>query len=186
MYAVRMPSVGAMRRSVTTLRHLSVAFPIAGIVVSAAVPLVRYGVMQRDEQVAIAMLDRVRELQTASRHHAGGYAADTVSLTAPCDAGTPALSDDSLRLLSEAGYELLVRRAAEATVVGRDCRGREIVSDYYVAAAPTAASAAARQAFAGRSGGSLYLLVDGIAPREQEIDSGLAIPLEARKTFRIP
>ena len=165
---------------------MRVAVPLVGIVVAAGVPLVRYAAMERHEQTAIATVRDVIEAQRTYRERSGGFASDVSGLTTVCDASTPVLANDVLTALSSAGYNLELRAAQRAAVIGRDCHGRALVSDFYVAASPRTPSGAARQAFAALSDGRVYLFVDGIAPREHDIESGLPIPLDARESFRIP
>jgi hypothetical protein len=160
--------------------------PLLGIVIAAAAPLVRYAVMEQHEQTAIDVLRDVHDAQEIFHRATGGYAADISSLTTPCGTTAAALEEDVLDRLNRAGYALQLRPAEHATVVGRDCHGRDVTSDYYLTGAPLSAFVAGREAFATRSDGRFYLLVDGIAPREREIENGLAIPLDSRDSFRIP
>jgi hypothetical protein len=164
----------------------SLVVPLVGSVVAVTVPVVRYALIDRSERAAIAALHSIHDAQQMYHRTSGGYAADLRSLTDACVGQPPALAADVLLRLTQAGYALALRASADAAVTGRDCHGRALVSDYYVAAAPAAPGVLPRQAFAGRSDRQLYLFVDGIAPREAEIASGLAIPLAARETFKIP
>jgi hypothetical protein len=168
------------------VQWVSVVIPIVGIVVACGVPLVRYALAERYERTAIDVLQRVQQAQAAFRDRSGGYASDVASLTTPCTRGDVSLSPDVLSTLSAAGYALALRPAAGTGVVGQDCHGRDLVQDYYITAAPISVVVAARQAFAGRRDGRLYLFFDGVPPREEDMASGLATPLELRESFRIP
>jgi hypothetical protein len=71
-------------------------------------------------------------------------------------------------------------------VVGIDCHGRQLTSDYYVAAEP-ANEFTGLLAFAATSRGRVYVFFDGIAPAERDMDAGgLAVPLDTLDTFKIP
>lgn len=159
--------------------------PVAGICIAAAIPLALYGVRDRRERAAIEVMRRIQQAQDAFRDTTGGFASDIASLQVPCVTGAPALADDAVTTLGSVGYSLELRRRRGAVDTGRDCHGRPVVSDYYVAAAPQSATVA-RQAFAGVGTGRLYLFFDGVAPRERDIDSGLPTPVEARESFKIP
>jgi hypothetical protein len=164
----------------------TIGFPLAGCLVAAAVPLVRYAGMQRDERVAIDVMAQVQGAQAVFQNRSGGFATNAASLTAVCDGREPALSLAVLAGLAAAGYGLQLRAAEGATVSGRDCLGGDVATDYYAAIAPLSPATRARQAYASRGDGRVYLFVDGLAPRERDIASGLATPLEARESFRIP
>jgi hypothetical protein len=166
--------------------RLTSLLALVGTVVAAAVPLIRYAGMERDERTAIRVLQRVHAAQVEFQRRTGGFAIDPASLTTACPGAQAVLPSESLAELADADYSFELRAPAGAIVNGRDCQGREIASDYYVAAAPRSAAAAGRQAFAGRSDGRLHLFYDGIAPRETDIAAGLATPLELRETFKIP
>jgi hypothetical protein len=168
------------------MRWVAVVVPLVGTLVAAGVPLVRYALMERHEQTAIAVLQRVQEAQAAFQRRAGGYASRIESLTIACEGGEPLLRDDGLAALAGAGYSFTLRPADRARALVRDCHGHDIVSDYYVAAAPSSPAVAARQAFAGRADQPLHFFVDGIAPLERDIERGLATPLALRESFRIP
>ena len=178
-----------MERPVVLYAHhvkWTVVLPLVGGIIAAAVPLVRYAHMRRDERVAIDVMAQMHGAQVAFQRRAGGFATDETSLTTRCDGHEPALSRDVLGRLEAAGYGLQVRAAEGAGVTGRDCLGRDVATDYYVAIAPLSPATRARQAFASRGDGRVYLFVDGLAPRERDMTSGLATPLEARDSFRIP
>jgi hypothetical protein len=164
----------------------TIGLPLVGTLVAAAVPLVRYARMQRDEGVAIDVMARVQGAQAAFQRLTGGFATDAASLTRACEGSEPVLAPDVLSGLTAAGYGLLLRAAEGAIIGGRDCLGRDLASDYYAAVAPLSPETVARQAFASRGDGRIYLFVDGLAPRERDMASGLATPLEARDSFKIP
>jgi hypothetical protein len=165
---------------------VSVLVPLVGILTAAGVPLARYALMERHERTAVAVLQRVQAAQAQFHRRAGGYASDAASLTTACPGETPVLPAESVQALGAAGYTLTVRPAQGAAAVGMDCHGRAVVADYYVAAAPTSSRVAAREAFAGRGDGRLYVFFDGLAPREADLGTGLATPLDARDALRIP
>jgi type II secretory pathway pseudopilin PulG len=167
------------------MRALSVVIPIVGIVFMAGVPLWRYAERERNERGAIDALHAVHAAQRAYRAAGSGYATDIAALSAPCGGVAP-LAGDVLERLAAFGYTVRLRAAEGARATGSDCQGRGTSSDYYLAASPVSAHTAARQAFAGRADGRLYLFVDGIAPREADMDGGLATPVELRESFRIP
>lgn len=164
---------------------IRIIVPVVGIVATSSVPLVRYTVREQHERRAIALVDELRAAQSALRLQSGGYAVDVETLLTACG-GAPPLAVDVRPQLADADYELELRAAAGARVIGSDCAGHPLVSDYFVAASPASAASAARQAISGRSGGGLYVFFDGIAPREADLDSGLPTPVVARESFRIP
>jgi hypothetical protein len=83
-------------------------------------------------------------------------------------------------------YSLVLRRAANATATGADCHGRPTASDYYAAAEPPPEFGGAH-AYGMTSRGRVYVFFDGLAPRESDMArDGLAVPLDALETFRIP
>ena len=159
--------------------------PLGVIVVAVGAPLWRHVEKGRDERAAIEAVLRVREAQDRFQRRTGGYATELSSLTVGCD-GVHELSEEALLGLNRAGYALQLRASEAAAVIARDCRGRPLSDDYYVAAAPVDASRPGQQAFSARSQGDVFLFYDGIAPRESEMNSGLATPLAQRDTFKIP
>jgi hypothetical protein len=164
-----------------------VLVPLAGILVSVAVPLVRYAQKQRDERIAIEVLTEVRAAQERFRTHSGGYATDTASLLEGCGSSRPAMDDRTLGRLSDSGYTLELRAAHGLTALpGRDCHGRSLTSDYYAAVAPVNVSRAAQQAFAAQARGDIFIFYDGIPPSESDIANRLATPLAERSRFTIP
>ena len=167
------------------MRWLVALVPAVGIVLAMAVPLLLHVAKQRDEQVAVDVLRQVHAVQQAFRAHGAGYAINIDSLTTPCPGSNGALSAGSLSQLASVGYALQLRMADAATLTGRDCHGRPVASDYYMAVAPLSA-AAAQEAYAGRSDGHVYLFFDGVPPREADMDDGLAVVLSERESFKIP
>jgi hypothetical protein len=168
------------------VKPLAIVLPLVGTVIAAMVPLVRYAWMQRDERTALEIMADVHRAQHVVRSASGGFATDVASLTTPCDGQGAVLAPEVLERLGRAAYTLRLRAAAGARMVGRDCLGRELADDYYLAVAPVSPGALARQAFSSRSDGRIYFFVDGVPPREADIDRGLPTPLEARDSFRIP
>jgi hypothetical protein len=161
---------------------------VGGIVIAVAVPLTRYVQKQRDEGAAIEVLQHVRGAQERFRAVNGGYATDMASLVESCGSAPAALDRRHLTHLDSVGFTIELRAAAGviADLARRDCHGRAVASDYYVAAAPVDSSQAAQEAFAARAVGDIFLFYDGIAPREADMASGLATPLAERARFRIP
>jgi hypothetical protein len=150
-----------------------------------SVPLVRYAMKDRNERAAIQILERLHAAEHAFHDDARAYAADLAALRTPC--GRPPITTEDLAgALEGLGYELHVRAAEGAGPRGTDCQGRALASDYLATAAPASVWSVARQAFAMRSDGRIYLFYDGVPPTEQDIADGLATPVEARETFTIP
>jgi type II secretory pathway pseudopilin PulG len=162
--------------------------PIAGIIAIGAIPLVRYAQKTAAEAAAVDALQELHEAQRRFRTMSGGFAIDLTTLITPCPGQTtPALSRDLMSQLPRIGYRLALRAAERAITVGRDCHGRETVSDYYAAVQPEAPASAGQQAFATTSRGRIYLFYDGLPPSEQEMrPGGLAIPHDRADTFKIP
>jgi hypothetical protein len=163
-----------------------VVIPLLGIIVAAGVPLGRYAAGRQHEDVAVRLLQRVLEAQASFKEGAPGYATAVESLVTGCGDRAAALAPATLDELQQAGYALELRAAAGAATVGRDCLGRQVADDYYVALAPGSPSEPARLAFAARRDGSVFVFFDGIAPREAEMSSGLATPLHRVGSFKIP
>lgn len=175
-----------MSCTLNTVGWKRAVIPAAGIVVAAAIPLAIYAVRDRHERVAIEAVQQVQRAQEVFRAQAGAYASHHESLMTPCGSDAAALGPAPLRALAEAGYVLSLRPARGAVVSGQDCHGRPLVSDYYVSAAPRSAATMARQAVAATGSSRLFLFYDGVAPRETDIESGLATPVETRESFKIP
>lgn len=164
--------------------------PLVGAVIVAALPLVRYVQKRTAESGAADFLRRVQVAQHAFRasQPAAGYAASFESLTAPCPGGRPGmLRGDAISSLEQLGYAAQLRAAEGATPLALDCHGRPTVSDYYAAASPRSVASAGQQAFAATAAGRIFVFFDGIPPLERDMaPSGLATPLDALGTFKIP
>jgi hypothetical protein len=169
-----------------TVREWIMVFPVVGTMVTASVPVTQHVTRQRHEQAAVDIMRQVHAAQLAFRQRWGGYATDVASLTTPCPSSAPVLSAAQVSYLEERGYALELRAAQGARDAGRDCRGRAVVDDYYLAAAPSSAYEVAQKAFGGRADGRLFVFFDGIAPRETDMSAGLATPLDAVEAFKIP
>ena len=102
-----------------------------------SVPLTRYALARRDEQVAVEVLQRVGDAQQAF-HRQEGDATEVDSLVHPCAAGPGFLDPTLVPRLTTAGYRLQVRAAAGAPspAGAQDCHGRSLAGDYYAAVAP--------------------------------------------------
>lgn len=168
------------------MRFWALAVPILGTGLVAGMPVATYIEKQRHEQLAISTLGQIHEAQERLRAASGAYATDLATLVDGCDDGSAAVPHEMLDDLARAGYVLQLRAAVDATVLGRDCEGRPLATDYYVSAAPRTAWSAAGKAFAGRAGGRLFVFVDGIPPREADIAAGLATSVDELDSFRIP
>jgi type II secretory pathway pseudopilin PulG len=160
--------------------------PVIGICLAAALPLARHAQKQRDEGAAVRALRNIQQVQGRFKAAVGSYATDAATLAAGCPGVDAALPADLFANLAGAGYVLQLRPAADGTTVGRDCHGRPTATDYYLAAAPRTSREAADKAFAGRADGQLFFFVDGVAPREADMAGGLAIPIDALESFKIP
>jgi type II secretory pathway pseudopilin PulG len=169
-----------------SVRRATLVVPMVGILMAVALPLTRYVQKRRAEESAIQVLQQVREAQQAFRRQWGGYASDVDSLVAVCGSGR-VLDPEVFERLRIRGYGVSLRaRFGAARLAERDCRGREMAADYYVAIQPTTAGQAGQQAFASGATGDIYIFYDGIAPSETDIANGLATPLSQRSSFRIP
>jgi Tfp pilus assembly protein PilE len=166
-----------------------IVVPLAGIVLAVAVPLTHYAQKGRAERAAVRFLTELTAAQERFRtvSAAGGYASDLTSLTTPCPgSGAQALAV-SPAALTGARYNVHLRAAEGARVLGADCHGRALASDYYAAAEPMSAETPAEQAFAVTSTGRIFVFFDRRAPRERDMAAGgLATPLEALKEMTIP
>jgi hypothetical protein len=167
------------------MRLWTLAVPILGTWLVASMPVATYIEKQRHEQLAIDTLGQIHQAQERLRASSGGYATDVATLVRGCD-GSVAVPNELLDDLARAGYVLQLRAAVDATLIGQDCEGRPLASDYYVSAAPRTAWEAAGKAFAGRAGGQLFVFVDGIPPREADMITGLPTTVDALDAFRIP
>ena len=164
--------------------------PLVGAVVVAALPLIRHVRKTTAEAAAADFLRHVQVAQQSFRStQAGsGYASNLDSLSRPCPGGVQTmLMGDEIRSLEQRGYAAQLRAAEGATSSAVDCHGRAIVSDYYVAAAPRSIDSSGQQAFAATAAGRIFVFFDGIAPLESDMSPvGLATPLDALSTFKIP
>jgi hypothetical protein len=164
--------------------------PLVGAVVVAALPLIRYVKKTTAEAAAADFLHHVQVAQQTFRstQPGAGYASSLDSLTRPCPGAAQAmLIGDEIRLLEQSGYAAQLRAAAGATSSAVDCHGRAIVSDYYAAVAPRSVDSPGQQALAATAAGGIFVFFDGIAPLESDMTPrGLATPLEALRTFKIP
>jgi type II secretory pathway pseudopilin PulG len=159
---------------------------MVGILVGIALPLTRYVQKRRAEAAAIQVLQQLRDAQQTFRTQWGGYATDVDSLVAGCGSGR-VVDPAELDRLRSRGYGVSLRASSGARgLPERDCRGREMATDYHVSIQPTASGEAGQQAFAAGASGDIYIFYDGIAPSEADIASGLATPLSRRSSFRIP
>ena len=142
----------------------------------------------RVEAIGVGFVTELHDAQFAFRAAAGGFASHLDSLTARCpDGGGPWLGAATLDRLAEAGYRVTLRSREGARTLGSDCHGRPFVEDYYVGLEPGGSRQAALRAYGSNSARRVYVFVDGVAPREADMEpGGLATPLEAMPTFRIP
>jgi hypothetical protein len=158
---------------------------MAGIAGTISVPVHMYVQMDAAERAAATLLERIADAQRdfRDRNDRRGYATALASLTTPC----PGDERSALELHEPVSpYEVTLRAADRAVSRGTDCHGRPVASDFYAAAWPTSA-VAGRQAFAVTARGRIYVFFDGIAPRESDFAfGGLAVPLDAIETFKIP
>jgi hypothetical protein len=167
------------RRDCMTWR---VVVPLAGIVIAVSLPLTHYARKGRAEHAAARFLTELTAAQERFRtlHAAGGYASDLTSLTTPCPGGGAEALAVSPATLTDAGYTVHLRATDGAQVLGADCHGRALASDYYAAAEPMSARTPAEQAFAVTSAGRIFVFFDRRAPREADMThGGLASPLES-------
>jgi hypothetical protein len=167
-------------------RFLQVIVPVIGIVMTMSVPLVRYASRERQEQAALDWMTRIHDAQTDVARQAGGFASTLTTLTTPCPGAPRLLPAAVAEELAAIGYAVELRAARQANVTGRGCDGLDLVDDYYLALSPATATGPARQAFASRADGRVYLLYDRVAPLESDIEAGLVTPLDERATFKIP
>jgi hypothetical protein len=168
------------------MRLWPILVPLLGLCVAAGEPLVRYAAKHRDEATAVRSLRRIQEAQERVKAATGSYATHLASLAAGCPGVSEPLPGATLDDLDRAGYVVQLRAAHDALATGHDCHGRPTAADYFLAAAPGNARAAADKAFAGRADGQLYFFVDGVAPREQDMTGGLAISIDQLDSFKIP
>lgn len=165
-----------------------IAVPLAGIVIAASVPLVRHFDTGRREQIALDGVREVRAAQERFKRTSGGYATHLESLAAPCGGDPAPLAAAWLDRFEDAGYDVVLTAVATGAPPERlrDCHGRPLAADYYLAAAPRPAVVAAQEAFAARSWGDVYLFYDGVAPTLEDMATGLPTPAAERDSFKIP
>jgi hypothetical protein len=166
-----------------------IVVPLAGILLAVSFPLTQYARKGRAEHAAARFLAELTAAQEQFRmvYATGGYASDFASLTTPCPGGGAEALAVSPATLTGAGYAVQLRAADGAQVLGADCHGRALASDYYAAAEPMSARTPAEQAFAVTSAGRIFVFFDRRAPREADMTpEGLATPLEALKELIIP
>lgn len=166
-------------------RMLPWLVPLAGAIVVAAVPLLRHAADARTHARVAALVEELRAAQRTLQARAGGYAVDVGSLVTACEGAAAVLAPDYLVRLEAEGYLLELRPAVDALAAGRDCAQRPLTSDYYLGVEPGTVDAGAR-AFAARADGAIFVYFDGVAPREADMTSGLATPLDAIDQLVIP
>lgn len=164
--------------------------PLASAIIVAAIPLARHYRMSAAEAAAAETLAIIARAQNQFRGSGReGYAVEWASLFTPCNVPpTPLIEPDLAdKLAQKHGYRLSLRAATAAMVLGADCRGHALVSDYYVSVEPLRVGVDGRRALAATSMGRIYAFPDGVAPRENDMaEGGLALPLETLETFKIP
>ena len=168
---------------------------VVGIVAAVAIQVQAQLRMREAEHVAAAALTAIVDAQRAFRRSGGvgGYATDLQSLTQPCPSETTAAAQSppplALSVVEGFGsydYQVVVRAAQQASLVGTDCHGRPTASDFYASLQP-AHGWAGRHALAATSRGRIYVFFDGLPPLERDLAAGaLAVPLDTLDTFKIP
>jgi hypothetical protein len=166
------------------MRVWSILGPIVGVCLAIAQPLARYAEQQRHEAAVISSMRQLQDAQHRFTAAVGGYATDVAALAAGCP-GASAIPPAVFKTLDDAGYGLELRASSDSASAGLDCHGRVTATNYYVAAAPQTTRETADKAFAGRAG-QLFFFVDGVPPGELDMTSGLAIPIDALGSFKIP
>jgi hypothetical protein len=167
------------------MRVWSILGPIVGVCLAIAQPLARYAEKQRHETAVISSMRQLQEAQQRFTDAVGGYATDVAALAAGCPGASP-IPPAVFKTLDDAGYALQLRASSDSAAAGLDCHGRVTATNYYVAAAPQTARETSDKAFAGRADGQLFFFVDGVPPGESDMTSGLAIPIDALGSFKIP
>jgi type II secretory pathway pseudopilin PulG len=158
---------------------------VAGAAVSVGVQVQSQLRMRAAEDAAAETLSAIREAQRVFRRATGGYATDLASLTRGCPSQAVAMLREPLAT-AEYEYRVVLRASSRAMEAGSDCHGKPTASDFYAAVSP-GQPWAGRQAMAVTSRGRIYVFFDGIAPVERDMDTGgLAVPLDALDTFKIP
>jgi hypothetical protein len=166
--------------------------PLVAAAAVPAVPLAQYVHRVRAESAGGAFVQRLVDAQEAFRRQqpgVGGFATAVESLTTACPGeASPPLSSEALTRVADLGFAVSLRPAEGAQAALADCHGRTTASDYYAAIQPSSVDAAPRLAFAlTGSSGRVFVFFDGIAPLERDMaPGGLATPLDAVRSFRIP
>lgn len=169
------------------MKQVVIALAVIGTVAAVSIQVQAQLRMREAEQVAAATLTALVDAQRAFRKAGGrgGYATDLRSLTEPCP-NQPTASASSLPPFASYDYQMVVRAAERASLVGTDCHGRQTASDFYASLQP-AHGWAGRQAVAATSWGRIYVFFDGLPPLERDMEAGgLAVPLDTLDTFKIP
>ena len=163
--------------------------PLLGTLAAASIPLITFAQKSRAEASAVDLLHRLDRAQQAFRLATGaGYASSLRSIVTGCPVAAAA-GQQPTEVLSEfdGPYRLSLRAATSARVVGTDCHGQPIVSEYYASAEPAWTDPRGQKAFAMLSGSGVWVFFDGVAPLEADMGpGGLATRLEALDSFRIP
>ena len=169
--------------------HWSRLIPIAGVAIALAWPFARYAVKLRSEAAALEVLEDIRAAQVAFQTAGGrgAFAVSTDSLTVPCEGTSAVLPKTVLTDLAGRGYEVILRTRDRIDPNGVDCHGRPTAPDYYVGVQPISDTAAGLRAYAATAHSEPFAFFDGLAPRESDFGpGGLAVPVTALTTFRIP
>jgi hypothetical protein len=164
-----------------------VALGAAGAAGAISVQVLAYARIRQAEAGAAETLAAIADAQRVFQKTGGrsGFATDLESLTHPCPGDTSAALSNAPDIAA-GDYRLVLRPARRAAMVGTDCHDRATADDFYAAVRPAHAWAG-RHAMAVTSIGRIYVFFDGIAPLEGDMEfRGLAIPLDAVGTFRIP
>ena len=163
-------------------------FPLAVVVAAVGWVIAGHVARVRAHAAATGFLTRLNESQQSFKTVASGFASELDSLTRACPSGQgPWLDAKVVETLKHAGYLVRLRPRAGAAFLGPDCHGRALVNDYYVAVEPASSRDVGQYAYSSGGAGRVYVFVDGVAPREADMaPGGLATPLEAMPSFRIP
>ena len=163
--------------------------PIAAAAIALVWPFTQYAIKVRSETAALDILEDIRAAQVAFRTAGGrgAFAVSIDSLILPCE-GTPAVRPPSVRTeLAGRGYEAIIRTHESVAASGVDCHGRPTAPDYYVGVQPISGRVAGQRAYAATAHSEPFAFFDGLAPREADLGpGGLAVPVSALRTFRIP
>lgn len=163
--------------------------PIAGVAIALAWPFARYAVKVRSEAAALEVLEDIKAAQVAFQTAGGrgAFAVSIESLTVPCEGTSAVLPTTVLTELEGRGYEVILRTRHLIDASGVDCHGRPTAPDYYVGVQPISGTMAGLRAYAATAHSGPFAFFDGLAPREADfVPGGLAVPVTALTTFRIP